>query len=278
MNWKKAIAICGVLGVSSVAARADINYTQETTMVENEQYKSVTVRAVKPNFERYETRMDMGNYKTQDISIRECGKKESIRISPDLKIYAITPDFNFQTKAAGNSTKPANNAGKPTTGKMVMKYTVKDLGVEEVAGFKCHHYMVEMESTSTGCAGDGTTKSKYEFWVSDIRQPNPCPNDNTVTSVSDAMSRPDCKIEVVQQGDFQAFNDIHKGLVIKQIIYNGDKPMMTITTTSLSQAKLGDDLFTVPAGFTKVTPEEFDKQKQAAMMKALMGGNNDDNE
>jgi hypothetical protein len=42
--------------------------------------------------------------------------------------------------------------------------------------------------------------------------------------------------------------------------------------TSLSQAKLGDELFAVPAGYKKVTPDEFDKQKQAAMMKAMMGG------
>ena len=279
MNWTKAIAVCGVLGVSGVAAHADINYTQETTMASMANYKSVMTRAVKPDYERYETRSETGAYKTHDITIRKCGKKESIQISPDLKIYAIVPDNTGEPGAApGLGTKPANNNGKPTTGKMVMKYTVKDLGVEEVAGYKCRHYVVEMESTSSGCAGNGTTKHKYEMWISDIRQPNPCPSDSTVTSVSQAMSRPDCNIEVVQQGDVQAYTEMNKGLVVKQIIYNGDKPMMTMVITSLSQAKLGDDLFTVPAGYTKVTPEEFNQKKQAAMMKAMMGGNDDDNE
>jgi hypothetical protein len=270
MNWNKLLVGCGVL-VAAGAARADLKYTQETTMAGNENYKSITMRAVKPNFERTESSADMGVYKSQDVTIRECGKKQTIKLAPDLKIYAIVPDGNAAAGGAP-STSGSNNSGKPTTGKMVMKYSVQDLGVEEVAGYKCRHYTVEMTTTSSGCAGNGTTNMKYEYWVSDIRQPNLCPNDASYGSVSEAMSRHDCKIEVVQQGDVQAYNEMNKGLVVKQIIYNGDKPMMTMTMTSLSQAKLGDELFAVPAGYKKVTPDEFDKQKQAAMMKAMMGG------
>src|SRR5690606_39255754 len=113
----------------------DIKYTQETTMASNAGYKTVMVRAVKPNFERYESNTDMGALKMQDITIRECGKKQTIKIAPDLKIFAVVPD-RVNTSASGDASDPTKNSGKPTTGKMVMKYTVKDLGMEEVAGFK----------------------------------------------------------------------------------------------------------------------------------------------
>src|SRR5690349_16392476 len=126
MNWNKLIVACGVLGVCSAVAHADINYTTETTMPEMANYKSVMVRAVKPNFERYESTTDMGTYKTQSITIRECGKKQTIKLAPDQKIYAIVPD-STDTSNGGSASTPGNNSGKPTTGKMVMKYAVKDL-------------------------------------------------------------------------------------------------------------------------------------------------------
>lgn len=278
MNLNQWLLGSGVFAYGVLAgcgmARADIKYTQETTMAENANYKAVVVRAVKPNFERYESLSDMGVFKTQDITIRECGKKQTTKIAPYLKIYTVVSDDEGAATGGAGSGAATQSAGKPTTGKMVMKYSVKDLGSEDVAGFKARHYVVEMEMTSSGCAGNGTTNHKYEYWVTDIRQPNPCQSDATFNSVSEAMSRRDCKIEVVQQGDVQAYNEMNKGLVVKQIIYSNGKPMMTMTTTSLSQAKLGDELFTVPADYKKVTSEEFDKQKQAAMMKAMMGGNN----
>jgi hypothetical protein len=40
----------------------------------------------------------------------------------------------------------------------------------------------------------------------------------------------------------------------------------------LSQAKLGDELFTIPADFKKVSPEEFQKAQSEAMVKAMQAG------
>src|SRR5688500_8684945 len=79
INLKNSWMVFGMLGVAS-AAHADINYTTETTMPSMSKYKSVMARAVKPNFERYDSTTDMGTYKVQDITIRECGKKQAIKL------------------------------------------------------------------------------------------------------------------------------------------------------------------------------------------------------
>jgi hypothetical protein len=265
----------GVLGVCSMA-HADIKYTTEMTLAGAPEGtpKTMTLRAVKPNFERSETRQKIGAYEMQTISIRECGKKQTTQLAPNLKIYAVVPDYDGEggTSQDGSTAK----AGKPTTGKMVMTYAIKDLGEETILNFKTRHYVIETETVSSGCAGDGANKLKQEIWVSDVRDANPCPDDNTITSMSQAMSRRDCKIEVETKGDFDKYREIYKGLVLRQIMYNSDAPMMTLEVTSLSQAKLGDELFTVPADFKKVSAEEFQKAQSEAMVKAMTAGISND--
>jgi hypothetical protein len=269
---KNLLVALGVLGVCSMA-HADIKYTTETTLdgAPEGTPKTTTLRAVKPKFERSETTQKIGPMETKSISIRECGKKQTIQIAPDLKIYAVVPDNNGES-GTGGAAGSTPKASKPATGKMVMTYAIKDLGEETILNFKTRHYMIETETQSSGCAGRGTTKLKQEIWVSDVRDANPCPNENPFTSISQAMSRRDCIIEVETKGDFAKYTEIYKGLVLRQKMYNGDAPFMTLEVTSLSQAKLGDELFTVPADFKKVSPEEFQKAQSDAMVKAMQAG------
>ncbi len=274
MNWKQlVVAACGMLGACS-AANADIKYTTETTMegMGDAIPKSVTLRAVKPNFERSEMRQTIGTYQMNHITIRECGKKQTITLDPALKIYAIVADGESGSDEVAPDGKPQKK-GEPKTGHMVMSYKVQDLGEEVVAGFKTRHYMIDTEMTSSGCAGNGTTKLKQEIWVSDIRDANPCPADSATTNMGDAMSRNDCKITVETKGDFARFNEIYKGLILRQKTYNDGKVMMTTEVTMLSQAKFEDDtLFTVPADYKLVSSKAFQKAQSEAMMKGMMGG------
>lgn len=87
-----------------------------------------------------------------------------------------------------------------------------------------------------------------------------------------SMSHGDCKVQVELKGDSDKFLNINKGLILRQKMYNGNMPLMTTEVTSLSQAKLGDELFTVPADFKKVSAEEFQKAKTEAMVKAMQAG------
>ncbi len=274
MNWKPlVVAACGIFGACSVA-NADIKYTTEMTMegVGDAMPKTVTLRAVKPNFERSEMRQTIGTYQMNHITIRECGKKQTIKIDPSLKIYSIVADGESGSDEVAPDGKPKKK-GEPKTGHVAMSYKVQDLGEEMVAGFKTRHYMIDTEMTSTGCAGNGTTKMKQEIWVSDIRDANPCPADSSTTTMADAMSRTDCKITVETKGDFDRFNEIYKGLILRQKTYNDGKVLMTTEVTMLSQAKFEDDtLFSVPADYKQVSDKEFQSAQTKAMMKAMMGG------
>lgn len=274
MNWKQlVVAACGIFGACSIA-NADIKYTTETTMegMGDAMPKSVTLRAVKPNFERSEMRQTIGTYQMNHITIRECGKKQTIKLDPSLKIYAIVADGESGSDEVTPDGKPKKK-GEPKTGHMVMNYKVQDLGEEEVAGFKTRHYMIDTEMTSTGCAGNSTTKLKQEIWVSDIRDANPCPADSSTTNMGEAMSRTDCKITVETKGDFARFNEIYKGLILRQKTYNDGKVMMTTEVTMLSQAKFEDDtLFTVPADYKLVSDKDFQSAQSKALMKGMMGG------
>jgi hypothetical protein len=268
MNWIKAIVVGGVLCGLGASAYADINYTSQTTFsMPGAESKTTMTRAVKPNFERYEMVSEVGAYKQESVMIRECEKKQTIKLDSQLKIYAVVPDKD-PGAAAVKSNKPGDKTSAPATGKMVMTYDVKDLGAEDVAGFKARHYMVEIKSQRSGCAGDLAADQKYEIWSSEIREPVACPN-APVPSLSEAMSHDGCKIEVVQQGDFKLYGEIGKGLTLRQKIYNEGKVFMTTEVTSLSQAKLSDELFSIPAGYKKVSEEDFDKQRNEAMVKAM---------
>jgi hypothetical protein len=49
----------------------------------------------------------------------------------------------------------------------------------------------------------------------------------------------------------------------------GTKEVMTQEMTALSEAKLDDTMFTVPAGFKQVSTKEYDDARQQAMMKGM---------
>lgn len=273
---RKLLIAVGVLGMSSLA-NADIKYTTETIAggMPEGMPKTVMLRAVKPNFERIETRQEIGAYQMKSISIRECGKKETIQLAPDLKLYAVVPDSNGAGAPGATAPTPQQpSAGKPTTGKLVMTYSIKELGEETLINFKTRRYLIETQTQSSGCVGEGTAKFKQEIWVSDVRDANPCPqtDPHSASAIAQEMSRDGCKVEVEAKGDFKRYAEIMSGLILRQKTYDGDKSLMTMEVTSLSQAKLDDELFTVPTDYKKVSTTELQKAQSEAMVKAMMAG------
>lgn len=274
---KKLLIALGVLGLGTLAS-ADIKYTTEMIAASAPEGmpKTKMVRAVKPNFERTETQQEIGAYQMQTISIRECGKKETIQLAPNLKLYAVVPDSEGSGMPGMNAPIPQKpTAGKATTGKMILTYNIKDLGEETLLGnFKTRRYMTETQTQSSGCAGEGTAKVKQEIWVSDVRDVNPCPqtNGHPAASIAQGMSHKNCAVEVETKGDFKKYGEIMNGLILRQKTYDGDKLLMTTEVTSLSQAKLGNELFTAPADFKKVSAAELQKAQSEAMVKAMMAG------
>src|SRR5687767_8584777 len=106
MKWSKAIVAGGVLCGFGALAHADINYTSQTTFsMPGAESKSTMTRAVKPDFERYESTSEMGAFKQQSITIRQCAKNQTVKLDEKLKIYAIVPDAQNISGDTANGAK-----------------------------------------------------------------------------------------------------------------------------------------------------------------------------
>ena len=263
----------GVLLAS--VARADIKYTQETRMNEEQNAQapaSIMTRTVSPVAERTDIRSYYGKMQVDQSTIRLCEKNQEIQVDDGLKIYTIK-SLNEKLPAAGNAQKPENKSkSEKNSGKIITTYHVKDLGEEMVAGFKTRHYLITTGLKFSGCVGNNEMESKVEIWVSDIQDATPCATKFDPATAYAAMAPGDCKMSFEQKGDVDAYTKIYKGIVLRQKIYDGDKVLMTQEVTSLSQAKLDNDPFTIPVGYKQVTPEQFQAQQSAAMMNTMMAG------
>lgn len=256
----------GVLLASS--AHADISYTQETRMNEEQSSKApttVTVRSVSPEGERTEMRSQYGKMQVNQTTLLLCKKNQEIQLDTGLKIYWVKP--------LNETATTKEKSGKKTeekTGKIISTYSVKDLGEERILDLKTRHYLATTSLDFSGCVGDKDMETKVEVWVSDIKDATPCAQTFDHAVAYSAFAEGDCKITFEQKGDVEAYGKIYSGIILRQKTYMGDKLLMTQEVTNLSQAKLNAELFAIPADYKKVTPEDFQTQQSAAMMRAMM--------
>jgi len=275
MNLKTTLYVTLLLICALVAgAHADIKYTQTMTMGNDPDAAPMmhTSHFVAPGKERNETEMAMGSYHSKEAIITICQPEQTIHIDDALKIYAI----DNATSSASTPSMMGNHREsqeKPGTGKIAVNVKVTDLKPEKVAGWDTKHYMVEMHTQNSGCVGNGSSDVKMELWVADVKDAHGCKSKVDYGTLLGRREGGKCKITYETTGDFARLAGIWDGLVMRQKIYGSDgKVTMTMEITSLSQAKLDDNIFTVPQGYTKVSMDDYNKQRQQAMMKAMMGG------
>lgn len=282
MKNMKYLLCLVLLGVSTMA-RADLKTTTRTVMGEGSRDDmtlgaSTFTRYVRAGAERSETSIAMGAMKINTVALHICDPSQDVQLDPNLKIYALLPQDNAASAGArthGDATaKDEKTKDEKTTGKVVITYGVKDLGEAIVAGWNTRHYLVASHMERSGCIGDGATDSKTEYWIADIKDANPCKDATPKVPMMPVDANEKCRIETVTKGDVAAYGKIFGGLVVRQKMYNGDALLMTVEVTSLSQAKLDDALFEIPKDYKKVSPEEFQKQQSAAMVKAMTSAQN----
>ncbi|HEX8550450.1 MAG TPA: hypothetical protein VF681_02725 [Abditibacteriaceae bacterium] len=261
----------------ATAARADVKYT-ETTTTSGMPMRLTTYR--KAGAERTEQSMKIGAATMNNISVSSCPDKKTYRLDPALKIY--TSSLIGGASGAADA-KPAAKDNKPaakTSGKMTITGNAKFLGVEEVAGRKARHYSIDQRIQSEGCAGNTDMTMKMEVWTADYEMPVFACRAGWQAAQPVPSSAGGCAMTTEFKGDQKALNEAYRGLVVKRKTSFGETTMVS-EITEFSEAKLDDALFQIPAGWTLVSDEEFDKRRQAAMMKAMTGSapspaNNDD--
>lgn len=239
--------------------------------------------AVKEGAQRKESKMEMGPFSINDVTLTLCEKKQLIQIDEGLKIYTISPltgnESGFVNPMAGMKMPgmPGPKPGAPAEGKIVSTVTAEDLGEETVADTPAHHWKITIQNEKSGCAGKGTDTTKMEVWVANFDEPVFCPDSggsNPVRDLQNAMN-PNCKITFESKGDGnEAVTKIFRGLVLRMKILDPktNKPTMTQEVTQLTRAKQDDALFEVPAGFREVKADEYQRLKSQAMMQKLFQG------
>jgi hypothetical protein len=270
------------LMILASAAQADVKYTMTQRMPDYQSEKKDTLvpygrttTYTKAGAQRTESESDTGAYKMKTVSYTVCADKQTVRLDSDLKIYAITPLNNNSSSntSTQDTAKPAQKSNaKPATGKITMTVTVKNLGIETIANRKARHYMITSNMVTLGCAGDSNINSKQEIWVADYTLPVfDCGNNGYDWKSAYTNNKPDCIPTFDMKGDVAAYNEAYKGLIVKQRIFDDKgKVIMESELTELSEAKLDNAPFSIPAGYKQVTEKEFDELRSKAMMKAMM--------
>jgi hypothetical protein len=260
------------------AAHADIKYTQTMTLGGDQDAAPMMHSAhfVAPGKERNDTEMSMGNFKSKEAIVTICQPHQVIHVDDALKIYAIDDNTSGAPSAPPMMGNHGQSHEKAGTGKIAIDVKVTDLKPEKVAGWDTKHYMVEMHTQSSGCVGDGSSDIKMELWVADVKDAHGCKANVDYSALLGRREGGKCKVTYETTGDFARLAGIWDGLVMRQKMYDKDgKVTMIQEITSLSQAKLDDSVFAIPSGYTKLSLEDYNKQRQQAMMQAMMGGGND---
>jgi len=279
------IASCSLLAPS---AHADVRYTTVMSMNGGDaSAKSMAMEMtyyVKGSRERQETSINAGMFTMKNVSITQCDTNQELQVDELQKVYtakSLSSGISSFIPAppSGGPGGMRRGLGKkstetPGTGTVDSSFSTQDLGKEKVNGFDTHHYMMTIHTKTTGCAGNEDRNMKMEMWVA----PNTLgrldcptrfqPSSPTLPTTEDNP----CKITTHFSGDMSGMRNMFAHLIVKQIIYNDDKPMMTIEVKDYSASTQDPALFAVPTDFKKVSQDEFQKAQTRNMMKQFGGG------
>lgn len=276
-------------------ARADVRYTTEIKLgsgpaKSDGKAESTgamrTTTFVKDNNERVESSMKIGPMQMNSVTITLCGQKRVLKLDPALKMYTSermgAPSYSPVAASPGipGGPKPRSSSKKKGEGKIITTFTVQDMGREKLNNLDTQHSMLTIRTQSSGCPGDSDNTMKMEMWVAPIPTVN-CPDryaDGPSVLAGDGDADDGCKITYEFKGDVDAAKKLQGGMVVQMKMYDKDKVVMMQELREHSLALLDKTLFEVPADFKQVTPEQFAKMQQDAMMKAIMQGTGKDTE
>jgi hypothetical protein len=274
MNTPKYLLLSATAIMLCATSRADIKTTHETST--GGKLFSKTTKYVRAGAQRDETTYLFGDTEQKSITITLCDKKQMLIVNPDLKMYTVTP---LVEPAAQKKTVEAAKAGGKKTGTMTNELvSIKELGAETVGEYKTRCYEITTRMKTTGCMGDNTTTYTQRICLGDGADGG---GDGAcgLTSASDGGEDADtCQTSIEQIGDWSRYNKLMQGLAVRtRIMKEGtDETQMETKLTMISRAKLGDEWFSVPEDYKKVTSAELQAAQAKAMMEKMTAGANAD--
>lgn len=255
---------CTLLLAFSLAttALADHTITMRTTFADPAaaSMKISSVTRTKDQRQRVEDTTEMNGLKMVSVRLLMCDKEQQALLDPEAKIYTVQslrPEIAGDPTQAGQAPK-----AKEGVGKILSHHKVEDKGMEKIAQFDAHHWIVETKMKGSGCIGTFDIESKREFWSADLPTFS-CPILNTW---SGTQTIDECQVTYENTGDAAAFQTAMKGQVVKEIIYQDGQPSMTREVVDFSTALLDESLFSLE-GYKEVSEAEFQKAQTEKMMR-----------
>lgn len=254
-----------LLSLLPTGAYADVRYTMRTTFADPQAagMKMSTVTSVKDKRQRIEDVTEVQGMKTSSVRLILCDTEQEAELDPELKIYTLK-------KLQPDLAPPTEKGYSAGTGTLTMSYTVQDKGTQKIAGLDARHYLIDQQMKGSGCVGTFDHTSRREIWT----HPLPvfrCPVLEQTWATQSSRTVDQCKLTVTSSGDVEAFNRANQDTVVKEIVYQDTKPLMTRELVEYSTAALDPALFTLD-GYREVSRAEFDQARQEKMMKLYMKG------
>lgn len=264
------------------SARADVKHTDVMSMLQEGKMTpmSTSTNWLKEGLQRVDTKIGIGGFDMQESVITNVPQRQYVHVDPSLKIYYIEPFASGgETSSTRSVDKNAPAPAKTTThkkGKSTTTVGAQFLGLVKMLNLQARHYTTSMRMMMTGDCGTNDTKFKTEVWMADVKLPVlKIPNSNGGMGYGGGVGA-GCDITAAMLGDQVAFQAAQKGLALKSIQFDGaGKPITQQEITMLSYAVLKDSEFAVPAGFKKMSKDDYNKARQSAMVSAMMGKDSD---
>jgi hypothetical protein len=276
-----------------VPVHADVKYTMQTTLLGDQakhanDFSMSMTTYVKGGNQRQDSNMSAGPMQMTSETLTLCDKQETIQVSNAAKVYTVAsmralsslmpsmPSFGGMGGRGGGPQSPLpQSSDSGGTGTDDVTITIDDEGPDQVNNIDAHHYILNMTTASTGCAGNSTTSLKMEVWVAHLILGGVgCPGlFHGSHGAPAAAPTGGCQVTTAFHGDMAKLEDIFSHMMVKMIMYGTDgKPMMMNQITDYSSAPLDDSTFAIPPDYQQVSQTDFAKDQQHAMMQAIMGG------
>ncbi|RYG66150.1 DUF4412 domain-containing protein, partial [bacterium] len=249
-----------LLASTAVAARADLSYTQTTTTSFGSMMPGAgnlkTKTWVKGNASRNETNV-MGQ---QIIMLTKAGSSIT-QIDPASKTYVVN------SVGAGGRTRPGGM--RPPGAPSDVTVTVKKLGVEKVRGINAPHWRLEMLMKMKTKQGTRNMNMTTEIWSSTTPYPNVGKGSGLDKLPENVRGMFGSGMKI--KGDVKNMGAAYATVPLRMKMFMNGNSFGTTDTTNISTKTLPASLFTVPAGYRKVTQTQWDTRQRETMMKKMQG-------
>lgn len=264
------------------AARADMTTTTETRMFLDKDRVEVgsKIRYARDHDERIEEHSKLGGFPVDETRINLCESNRAIVLDEKLNIYYETSfmwdDKYFADAKAKSDAIAAQKFPTDKTGTIVEIFQTTPLGEEMIAGVQSKGYLFKWHTEKTGSAKNLKDKvgedGQVEYWFGDkgkvltcfeVKYPDAFMGMYPIEKQYEIVNG--SKISREAKDDSNIVGENFGKLLIRTKMYQDGKGIYSEEITKISEDKLSDALFTVPATAKKVDKAEYESARTQAL-------------